>query len=151
MSEKKKELKEMMTEATKLPETDFLWGEALDAAFLTALTTRINTPVKNLPAFAMGLIDAMGNIVKEPVTKEERRALSYLDRVALFMRKSMGGRVILINNMYRQSRSRPAFVQAAARARSLRFTKYYDIKVAFFEKPTIPSHLGFKGPLPQVK
>jgi len=143
---------EILQEATGLPDTDFLWGESLDAAFLTALVDRTNTPIKNLPAYKLGLIDSLGNILQEPKTKNERRALTYLDRVVLFMRKSMGGRVILLNNMYRKARITPSFVQAASRARSLRFMKYYDLKVAFFEKPiNLPTHLGFKGPLPQGK
>jgi len=138
----KEKEKKLLKEASKLPDTDFLWGEGIDAAFMSVLVTRINTPVKNLPAYRMGLVDAMGNVVKEPMTKEERRALTFIDRVALFMRKSMGGRVMLLNNMYRQARTKPAFVQAASRARSLRFMKYYDLKYAFFEKPMIGQTLS---------
>ncbi len=134
--------------ATKLPDTDFLWGESLDAAFFTALTQRISTPVKSLPAFRMGLINAQGKMMRKPTTKEERRALSFLDQLALFMRQSMGGRVTLLANMYRQARMNPAFIQAAARARSLRFLKYYDLKIGFFEKPTPTAITGGVGATP---
>ena len=140
----------ILQEQSRLPDTDFLWGESLDAAFFTALTDRISKPVRSLPAFHMGLVDAQGKILKEPTNAEERRALSYLDRVALFMRQAMGGRAILLVNMYRRARMDSKFIQASARAKSLRFLKYYDLKIGFFEKPvTQPSHLGFEGPKPQ--
>jgi len=142
--------KKLLQEQSRLPDTDFLWGEALDAAFMTAMLDRINKPIKNLPAFRMGLIDGAGNVIKDPKTKEEQRALSLLDQVVLFMRKSMGGRTILLNNMYRRARMNPRFIQAAARAKSLRFLKYYDLKIGFFEQPiTQPAHLGFQGQKPQ--
>ena len=133
---------------SKLPDTDFLWGESLDAAFFTALTQRISTPIRNLPAFQMGLINMQGKIIKEPKTKEERRALSFIDRVALFMRQSMGGRTALLYNMYRQARMNSSFIQAAARAKSLRFLKYYDLKIGFFEKPTPTPITGGVGATP---
>jgi len=142
--------KKLLQEQAKLPDTDFLWGESLDAAFMTALVDRVNTPIRNLPSYKMGLIDGAGNVLKEPKTKEERRALSMLDQVVLFMRKSMGGRTILLNNMYRRARINPNFIRAAARARSLRFLKYYDLKIGFFEKQiSQPVHLGFQGQKPQ--
>jgi hypothetical protein len=124
----------------------------LDAAFLTALVDRLAKPIRSLPAYSMGLIDAQGKILKEPENKEERRALSNLDKVALFMRQSMGGRVMYIYNMYRRIRMNPAFIQAAARAKSLRFLKYYDLRIGFFEKPfRHPEHVGFQPPKPQGK
>lgn len=136
--------------ATKLPDTDYLWGESLDAAFFTALTDRISKPIKSLPAFQMGLINAQGKIIRDPATKEERRALSFVDQLALFMRQAMGGRTMMIYNMYRRARMKPDFIKAAARAKSLRFLKYYDLKIGFFEKPfTQTSHVGFQGNLPQ--
>ena len=98
----------------------------------------------------MGLIDSNGNILKDPKTKEERRALSFLDQVILFMRKSMGGRVVLLNNMYRRARIKPEFVRAAARAKSLRFLKYYDLKIGFFDKTVLaPGHYGHGTQNPQ--
>jgi hypothetical protein len=146
MSKKKK----ILQEQTRLPDTDYLWGESLDAAFMVAMLDRINQPIRNLPSFKMGLIDGAGNVIKEPKTKEERRALTMLDQVVLFMRKSMGGRTILLNNMYRRNRMRPEFIRASARARSLRFLKYYDLKIGFFEKPiTQPTHLGIDDQMPQ--
>lgn len=140
--------KKIMQEATALPATDFLWGESLDAAFFTALTQRISTPIRNLPAFKMGLINAQGKILKKPVSKEERRALSFIDQVTLFMRQAMGGRTALLYNMYRQARMNPAFIQAAARAKSLRFLKYYDLSIGFFERPTPTAITGGVGATP---
>jgi len=136
----------MITEQTKLPDYDYVWGEALDAAFFTAITIRLTTPVRQLPAFKMGLINAQGKILKEPMTKEERRALTHIDRIALFMRQAMGGRVAAIMNMYRRRRMTPQFVQAAARALSLRFNKYYDMRIGFYERPFPQAITGGRGP-----
>ena len=127
--------KKLLQEQSRLPDTDFLWGEALDAAFMTSLVQRLSTPIKNLPAYKMGLINGSGKILKQPRTKEERRALSNLDQVALLMRQAMGGRIVAVANMYRKARMNPHFIKAAARALSLRFFKYYDMKIGFFERP----------------
>jgi len=139
---------EMFQEGTKLPDTDFMWGEALDAAFFTVLTQRISIPIRNLPAFQLGLIDAQGKVIVKPKTKEERRALSFVDQLALFMRQAMGGRTALLYNMYRQARMSPTFIQAAARANSLRFLKYYDLRIGFFERPTPTAITGGVGATP---
>jgi len=142
----KKKNKKLLNEASQLPDHDFQWGEALDAAFFTALTIRLTTPIKSLPAFQMGLINAQGKILREPMTKVERRALTNIDRVALFMRQAMGGRVVAIMNMYRKNRMNPNFIKAAARALSLRFNKYYDMNVGFYERPHSHAITGGRGP-----
>jgi len=137
--------KRLLKESAPLPNTDYLWGEALDAAFFTALTIRLTTPTGNLPAFKMGLINGQGKVLREPMTKEERRALSGMDRIALFMKQSMGGRISAIMNMYRQRRMSPSFIQAAARAISLRFGKYYDMRIGFYERPFSQAITGGRG------
>jgi len=142
---KKKRKSSMMNESQALPDTDYLWGEAVDAAFFTAITIRLTTPNRNLPAFKMGLINAQGNILREPMTKEERRALSGIDRIALLMKQAMGGRVAAIMNMYRRQRMNPKFIQAAARAISLRFGKYYDMRIGFYERPFSQAITGGRG------
>ena len=140
--------KKLMQEQVKLPDTDYLWGEALDAAFFTALVSRLTTPIRNLPAYKLGLVGPQGKILRPPKTKEERRALSNLDMVALFMRQAMGGRVSALMNMYRRARMNPAFIQAAARSISLRFTKYYDMKIGFIERPHPEAITGGVGATP---
>jgi len=135
MPKEKAAKKKLMLEQEQLPDTDYVWGEALDAAFFTALTTRLTTPIHLLPAFRMGLVGRSGQILREPRTREERRALTLIDQIALWMRRSMAGRIPQIMNMYRQKRMSPPFIQAAARATSLRFNKYYDTRKIFYERP----------------
>lgn len=130
----------------ELPQTDYIWGEAVDTAFFTALTIRLTTPTKQLPAYRLGLINARGKILREPKTPQERRALSHIDKIALFMKQAMGGRVAAIMNMYRKNRTSPDFVRAAARAKSLRFTNYYDMKVGFYDRPHPEAITGGRGP-----
>lgn len=143
---KDKKQKKLMNEATELPMHDYTWGEALDSAFFTALTIRLTTPIRQLPSYRLGLINAQGKILRQPQTKEERRALSYIDQIALFMRQSMGGRVAAIMNMYRKQRMNPNFIKAAARALSLRFNRYYDMKLGFYDRPHPQAITGGRGP-----
>lgn len=138
-------MKKLFQEASQISNYDFQWGEALDAAFFTALTIRLTTPTRNLPAFKMGLISANGKILREPMTQEERRALTNIDRIALFMKQAMGGRVAAIMNMYRKRRMSPQFIQASARALSLRFNKYYDMRIGFYERPFPQAITGGRG------
>jgi len=145
-SKKPKKEKRVLQEATELPDTDYLWGEALDSAFFTALVIRLTTPTRLLPAFKLGLINASGKILREPMTKQERRALSYIDQIALFMKQSMGGRIATIMNMYRRNRMNPKFIQAAARAISLRFGKYYDMRIGIYDRPYPQAITGGHGP-----
>lgn len=114
---------------------DYDWGSAIDAAIFTVIAQRLMTPNHRLPAFKMGLIDKQGNIKREPKTKQELRALTYIDRIALLMKRSMGGRIASIYNMYRKQRTNPDFIRSAARAVQYRFLVYYDMKIGFYEFP----------------
>jgi len=120
----------------KISGSDYLWGESLDAIFFTAMMKRLTTPTKLLPAYKMGLIDAQGKVLREPGDKDERRALTSMDRIALMMKRYMGGNVRLMYNEYRKRRLQPAFIKAAARAGALRYGKYYDMNNPFYDPNT---------------
>jgi hypothetical protein len=109
----------------------FDFGESLDAAIFDAFTKRMMTPISNYPAFKLGLIDTNGNVKKQPKTREEKRALSFLDRLSLMFKKYMVSRNFQIYNEYRMARLTPVFLQAMSRAMGLRFTQYYDQKYSW--------------------
>ena len=125
----------------KISGSDYLWGESLDAMFFTAMMKRLTSPNKTLPAYKMGLIDANGKVLRDPKTKEERRALTNMDRVALMMKRYMRGNVRLMYNEYRKRRLEPAFIKAAARAGTLRYGKYFDVDAPFYD----PSNITLTG------
>ena len=112
----------------RLTEQEYQWGEALDATVFNALVQRLITKNTNLPAFKLGLINKQGVILREPKTRDEYRALTNLDTIALFMKRFMGGRVQQIYNMWRKRRLDPNYIKSVARGLSLRFNKYYDVK-----------------------
>jgi len=140
--------KKLLTEQSNIPDTDLTWGESLDAAMFTAIVQRLSTPIRNLPAFKMGLINMQGKIIKNPKSRYERRALSYLDQLALFMRQTMGGRTVALYNLYRKARLSPSFMQSIARSQSFRFLKYYDLRMAVYDKPTPEPITGGTGVSP---
>lgn len=112
---------------SKLQANDLDWGEAQDAATFDAFTKKVTMPISQYPAFKLRLIDGNGNIKRQPRTREEKRALSFLDRLALLFKKYNAARTFQIFNDYRLARLNPQFLQAMTRAMSLRFTRYYDI------------------------
>jgi hypothetical protein len=111
---------------SNISSSDMDWGEALDASFFDAFTKKIMMPISNYPAFKMGLIDGSGNIKRPPRTRYEKRALSFLDRLALLFKRYNAARSFQIFNDYRLARLNPAFIQAVNRGMSLRFSRYYD-------------------------
>jgi len=112
---------------SKIGPGDLDWGEAIDAAVFDAFTKRVMMPISNHPAFKMGLIDGNGNIKKQPRTREEKRALSFLDRLAFLFKRYNAARTFQIFNDYRLARLNPVFLQAVMRASSFRFSRYYDL------------------------
>ena len=84
-------------------------------------------PINNYPAFKLRLIDGNGNIKRQPRTREEKRALSFLDRLALLFKKYNAARMFQIFNDYRLARMNPQFLRALTQAMSYRFTRYYDV------------------------
>lgn len=118
--------------------SDLDWGESMDAAFFDAFTKRVMMPISQYPAFKMRLIDGNGNIRRQPRSREEKRALSFLDRLALLFKKYNAARSFQIFNDYRLARMNPQFLQAMTRAMAMRFTRYYDTNYGWnFAQPNI--------------
>jgi len=112
---------------SKINASDLDWGESLDAMFMDAFTKRVMMPITQYPAFKLRLIDATGNIKRQPKSREEKRALSFLDRLALLFKKYNTARIFQVYNDYRLARLNPIFLAALVRSSSMRFNRYYDL------------------------
>jgi hypothetical protein len=110
-----------------LTQQDAIWGEAIDAMVFMAIMQRITKPISTWDAKKLGLIDNIGNIIREPQTPEERRALTTLDRFILEFLRVGRGRVPNMISTYRRLRSNPDFVRSRNLARGLKFFNYYRV------------------------
>lgn len=102
-------------------------GMGMDAMFLTLFVSVIMAPVESLPAYKLGLINKSMRIIKEPDTEEEIRALNYLTRVALEMKRVSGARARLLFVLYRKERRRPGFIRSISRLIAMRYGRYFGL------------------------
>ena len=58
---------------------------------------RLITPVSRSQAFKLGLVDKTGRTIKEPETKEEKRALSIFDKFVFKLKRLMGSKLAQLN------------------------------------------------------
>ena len=123
----------------KLSTNDYIWGESLDSVLYTFMVKRLTMPTKSTPAYKMGIVNDRGVMIREPKTQEERRAFTSLDRIAFMMKQYMRGNVRLIYNQYRKRRLDPNFIRALGKGKALRFTKYYDMEMPFYDAKTNPN------------
>jgi hypothetical protein len=76
----------------------------IDALVTYLFLKKLMTPVFNMPAYRMKLIDNAGRIIKEPVTSQEKDALTLLDKLILKIKRLMGTRISnLYNFLYMQT------------------------------------------------
>ena len=61
---------------------------------LTFITIRkLVTPVTRTKAHKLGLVDGLGRVIKEPVTKAEKTALTTHDRLIFKLKRMLGSRI----------------------------------------------------------
>jgi len=76
----------------------------VDALVTYLFLKKLMTPVFNTEAFRLKLVDNAGRVVKEPVTPQEKSALTLLDKLILKMKRLLGTRVSnLYNCLYLQT------------------------------------------------
>lgn len=76
----------------------------VDALVTYLFLKKLMTPVFNTEAFRLKLVDNAGRIIKEPVTPQEKSALTLLDKLILKMKRLLGTRVSnLYNFLYLQT------------------------------------------------
>jgi hypothetical protein len=115
----------------RISPNDLNLGEAIDAMMQEAIAQRLIMPIGNFPAFKLGLIDSQGNIKRQPRSREEKRALTVADKVALMMKRFMSGKVGVVYNEYRINRTNPAFMRSLMKATSMNFNKYYNMTIGW--------------------
>ena len=64
-------------------------SQAVDLFVLYQLIKRISTPFDDTDAFKLGLIDKNGKRLKKASTKEEKEAMTYLDRFVFNLKRVM--------------------------------------------------------------
>lgn len=62
---------------------------------------KLKTPITEMDAFKLGLINETGKIVKEPVTTEERHALGIVERYVLNLKSLAGSKLAMSDSLTR--------------------------------------------------
>jgi hypothetical protein len=63
----------------------------------TVLLRELQRPITDFQCFKIGLVDHEGNVIRQPITEEERSALSPSIRTVLRIRRFLGPKVDLLN------------------------------------------------------
>jgi hypothetical protein len=71
--------------------------EDIDSILTFILLKKICTPIVKLEAYKLGLINSSGKIIREPVTEEEKVALTLLDKLVLKLRRLLGSKTTALN------------------------------------------------------
>jgi hypothetical protein len=78
----------------------------IDSLLAFLLVKKITTPINNMNAYKLKLIDAQGKILKTPQTEQELEAFTLLDRVVLKIKNLLGSRVVALNSfIYTQTQN----------------------------------------------
>lgn len=64
-------------------------SQAIDLFVLYQIIKRISTPFKDTDAFKLGLIDEKGKRLKKAESKEEKEAMTYLDRFVFNIKRAL--------------------------------------------------------------
>ena len=76
----------------------------IDALVTYLFLKKLMQPFFNTPAYKMKLVDNAGRIIKEPVTPQEKEALTLLDKLIFKIRRLLGTRIAnLYNFLYMQT------------------------------------------------
>ncbi len=70
---------------------------AIDLLALGVILKKLMTPVERTPAFKLGLIDKNYKKLKDPETREEKKAISILDKFVFKLKKILGPKVALFS------------------------------------------------------
>lgn len=66
---------------------------SLDAFISMILIKKLLTPINKTKAYKLDLINASGDIIKSPETKEEKESLTLLDKLIFKIKKLLGTRI----------------------------------------------------------
>lgn len=72
--------------------------ENIDNILTFVLIRKLVTPIIKHPAYMLGLVNAAGKVIKNPVTPKERMALTTLDKIIFKLKRLLGGKLLNLNN-----------------------------------------------------
>jgi hypothetical protein len=116
----------LKTTVAKISQTESDWGEAIDAIVFETFTRKVRTSIVSTAAYKLGLVNDRGQTIREPRTAEERRALSFMDRIVFYVKQFAPGRLPDFYQLYYLKRGDPIFMRSLNRAKSLRMQNYYN-------------------------
>lgn len=72
--------------------------ENIDNILTYILIQKLVTPIIKHPAYAMGLVNSAGRVIRKPVTVAERMALTTFDKIIFKLKRLLGGKLLNLNN-----------------------------------------------------
>ena len=70
----------------------------IDSMMSYMFMKKLMTPIIKTEAYDMGLVNNVGKVTKTPESREEKSALTVLDRFIFKMRRLLGGKLSQLNN-----------------------------------------------------
>lgn len=74
-----------------------LQRQNIDSVISYLFIRKLVTPIMKTPAYKLELVNNAGKVIKEPVTDEEKMALTLLDRIAFKIKRLLGGKLVTLN------------------------------------------------------
>jgi hypothetical protein len=71
----------------------------IDSIITYLLIKKLVTPIIKYPAYAAKLISSNGKVIREPSNESEKLSLTLLDRICLKLKRMLGSKVVMLNNM----------------------------------------------------
>lgn len=65
---------------------------------LAHLISLLETPITEFKAYKSGVINESGNIIKKPITQEEKNSFTPIDRYLLNIKRMLGNKTEMLNN-----------------------------------------------------
>jgi hypothetical protein len=77
----------------------------LDSVITYVILKKLSTPIIKSPAYLLGLVNASGKKIKNVSTEEEKLALTVLDELIFWIKRSIGGKISSLNQFIYTSNS----------------------------------------------
>jgi hypothetical protein len=101
-----------------------------EAVRKNVLLNDLSKPINDFAAYQIGVIDDYGNKVREPVSEEDVVAYSPYIRTVLSLRKHLGGKLELINNLTLLEKNITSGYNTDTHIKLLTFKTKYDEKIS---------------------
>lgn len=72
--------------------------ETIDSAVVLMVIKKLVTPIVQMPAYKLGLINSNGMIIRVPENDKEKSALTLLDKFTLKLKRLLGTKLVQLND-----------------------------------------------------